>query len=371
MKSPREIVLLISVILCADVTNGELGAACDTFSNCTLGPDCIEGTCSCTEGTCSCTKMWYMGSSLKPTCRSWQYEKLCINDGECWENAKCISLVCECNEGFYRINYSCRKVKLQSLMEVCKMNLHGPDDTALCDINKHSVCVANKCVCAKGYLPNKYGECELKKSYLLRMQMTEYRVPPGEYCREDTDCIEGLKCKRLECTCPRHKEKMKRLSYSTAINNEEMSAPYPLSPVQSSDQTVAATASFASRTAGTPIREDRGTSTPYPIYPPTAPNYPVNLELDNPPLYEEVMSTPQHKPKPSSLQNDPDPPPYISLSSGTRQSSSPSHSPSSTPYPNSPTAPPYPISPQIPYREETARQNLFTKWAERQESMVC
>lgn len=375
MKSPREIVFLISVILCVDVTNGELGAACYSLTDCTTDADCIHGICNCTE-------IWYIGNSLTPICRSWQYEKLCTKDEECWENAKCISVKCECNEGFYRINSSCRKVKLQGVMKQCKINLNGAD-TEMCDINKHSICIENTCVCTKGYIPNKYGQCESKESYLTRTRMTEYRVTPGEYCREDTDCIEGLECKSFECTCPsgckhvarnmacdcgdvetevapiivgvllgvinisfwfwairrtivKHKEKMKRLSYHTAIN-DDVSASHPLSPVQSSDQTVAGFVSPSSRTAGTPIREDRGTSRPYSINPPTAPNNPVNLASDNPPSYEEVISSPLYKPKPSSLQNAPDPPPYIPLSSGTWHSSSPSHSP---------TAPPYSISPQ-------------------------
>lgn len=40
-----------------------------------------------------------------------EYEKLCLHDNECWENAKCISLKCDCDVGYYRISSYCRRGK--------------------------------------------------------------------------------------------------------------------------------------------------------------------------------------------------------------------------------------------------------------------
>lgn len=387
MKKLREVVLLIFAILDVDVTKGEVGAVCNKSTDCGVGVDCIQGTCNCSE-------IWYAGNSLTPVCRSWLYERLCTKDNECGEDAKCTSVKCECNAGFYRINASCRRVRLQRLMEPCKINLRGVG-TALCDIKKHSLCIENTCVCARGYIANEHGQCELKDSYLLRMEMSEYRVRPGEYCRENTDCIEGLECKGFECKCPsgcfyiaskmacdcgevdsqvapivtgillgminiffwlwaikrtivKHKEKIKRLSYSTAINNDDVSSSHPLSPVQSSVQTAGGTGSLSSTRVGTPV-QDSGTSRPYSINPLTA----VNPASDDPPSYEEVISSPLYNPKSSN------PPPYIPLSSGTRLSSSSLHSPSrrpfsynpsSTQYRHRPTAPPYLISPHLALR---------------------
>ncbi|XP_047483900.1 uncharacterized protein LOC125035668 [Penaeus chinensis] len=164
MKKLREIVLLIFVILCFDVTNGELGAVCDKVTDCTMGAYCIQGTCNCSE-------IWYAGNSLTPVCRSWEYERLCSYDKECGENAKCTSVKCECDKGFYRINASCRRVRLQRLMQPCQINLHGTG-VALCDIKKHSLCIKNTCVCAKGYIANEHDECEYKESYFLRMEIS-------------------------------------------------------------------------------------------------------------------------------------------------------------------------------------------------------
>ncbi|XP_063614082.1 uncharacterized protein LOC134787264 isoform X2 [Penaeus indicus] len=336
MKKLREIVLPIFVILCADVTNGELGAVCNKVTDCSMGGYCMQGTCNCSE-------IWYAGNSLTPVCRSWEYERLCSRDDECGEDAKCKNVKCECNRGFYRINASCRKVTLQRLLQPCKINLYRTG-TALCDIRKHSTCIRNTCVCTKGYVANEHGQCELKDSYLVRMEMSEYRVTTGEYCRDDTDCIEGLECKGFECRCPRHKEKIIRLSYRTAIDNDDVSSSHPLSPVQSSVQTGRGTGSLASTRVGTPIR-DSGTSRPDSINPPTAP------ALDNPPSYDEVISSPTYNPNPSSLLDLPNPPSYIHVSTGTLPSASPIHSPSRRPYSSlTPTAPPYLISPHLTLR---------------------
>ncbi|XP_063614081.1 uncharacterized protein LOC134787264 isoform X1 [Penaeus indicus] len=383
MKKLREIVLPIFVILCADVTNGELGAVCNKVTDCSMGGYCMQGTCNCSE-------IWYAGNSLTPVCRSWEYERLCSRDDECGEDAKCKNVKCECNRGFYRINASCRKVTLQRLLQPCKINLYRTG-TALCDIRKHSTCIRNTCVCTKGYVANEHGQCELKDSYLVRMEMSEYRVTTGEYCRDDTDCIEGLECKGFECRCPsgcmyiarrnacdcgevdthiapivlgvflgmvniafwywaiyrtivKHKEKIIRLSYRTAIDNDDVSSSHPLSPVQSSVQTGRGTGSLASTRVGTPIR-DSGTSRPDSINPPTAP------ALDNPPSYDEVISSPTYNPNPSSLLDLPNPPSYIHVSTGTLPSASPIHSPSRRPYSSlTPTAPPYLISPHLTLR---------------------
>ncbi|XP_063598913.1 uncharacterized protein LOC134775351 isoform X2 [Penaeus indicus] len=301
-------------------------------------------------------------------------------------------------------------VTLQRLLQPCKINLYRTG-TALCDIRKHSTCIRNTCVCTKGYVANEHGQCELKDSYLVRMEMSEYRVKPGEYCRDSTNCIEGLVCEGFKCKCPtactydqrkefcdcgdveeqvgpimigvllglniiffwgytikrtirKHKEMMKQFS-SLPADDEYVPRSYALSPVHSSIQTettVDGTASPASRIAGTSITEDTGTTATYSLHPPTLPNDPLNPESDKPPSYIDVISSSLHNPDPSSqpltfVPNAPYPHAYIPLSCSTQQSSSPPHSlsgrphsRSSSPAPDhgSPSVTTHPISPSAP-----------------------
>ncbi|XP_042884633.1 uncharacterized protein LOC122261172 [Penaeus japonicus] len=105
MKSHgKKLVLLVFIILHIRVTRSEIGAVCSSLTDCSYGATCVDGHCNCTE-------IWYTEPSLTPVCRSWEYEKLCLHDNECWENAKCISLKCDCDVGYYRISSYCRRGK--------------------------------------------------------------------------------------------------------------------------------------------------------------------------------------------------------------------------------------------------------------------
>ncbi|XP_037775473.1 LOW QUALITY PROTEIN: anti-sigma-I factor RsgI2-like [Penaeus monodon] len=242
-------------------------------------------------------------------------------------------------------------------------------------------------------------------------RVAEYRVKPGEYCRDSTDCIQGLECEEFKCRCPincwydqrrevcdcgkvesemgpvilgiflglfviifwcrrikrtirKHKEKMRQFSSLPADDNERVPPSYALSPVRSSiqtDTTVDDTASPASRTAGTPITEDTGTSATYSSNPPTALNNLVNPESDKPPSYVEIISSPPpsyievissplYNPDPKSqpvtiIPNTQYPNSHIPLSSSTQQSSSPSHSLSGRPHSCSSSPEPHHSSP--------------------------
>ncbi|XP_037775476.1 uncharacterized protein LOC119572433 [Penaeus monodon] len=357
---------------------------------------------------CHCSHIVY-SNSLYPVCSRWRSYSLCGFLRNCSKHSTCINYQCVCDEGYYQIDSSCRKVQLQPVMGTCR---EAGQAVWLCDVNKHSVCINNICVCAKGYVPTSDGLCEPQELYMKNYGLSEYRVKPGEYCRESADCIEGLECERFKCRCPRnacrhdqrkdvcdcgkvesqigpiilgiflglfvilfwcctikrtirkHKKMMRQFSSLTANDNEYVPPSYALSPVHSSIQTettVDGTASPASRTAGTPIPEDTGTFATYSINPPTAPNDPVNPESDKPPSYIEVISSPLYNPV-TMIPNAPYPHAYIPLSSSTQRSSSPSHSlsrephsrssspvphssPSVTTYPLNPLAAPHPGSP--------------------------
>ncbi|XP_042876725.1 uncharacterized protein LOC122256250 [Penaeus japonicus] len=284
---------------------------------------------------------------------------------------------------------------MQRLMMPCITRSFGPDPR-MCDIKKRSICVDNTCVCVKGYIPNASGVCESKESYASYLKLNEYRVKPGEYCRENTDCIEGLVCNKFKCNCPsdcnyrqrkevcdcgkvdtevwpiiigvllgmivivfwiwairktiiKHKEKIKHSSHRTAIDNDDVPASHPLTPFQSSAQTetVDNTASPVRRTTGTPISRDNNTPRTYSPISPTVPRYPVDPESDKPPSYEEVISSPLYNPDPTSLQKALHPNYYIPLSSGTQQSSGPSYSPSERPHSYNPSPATYPNSPYL------------------------
>ncbi|ROT66643.1 hypothetical protein C7M84_015338 [Penaeus vannamei] len=247
---------------------------------------------------------------------------------------------------------------------------------------------------------------------MKKYSLSEYRVKPGEYCRESADCIEGLECQGFQCKCPtacrydqrkeicdcgkaaiqvgpiylgvflgllvllfwyytiertikNHKKMMSQFSSLSAADDGYVPTSYPLSPVHSSIQTETTadgTASPASRTAGTPIHEGTGTSQTYSINPRTAPNYPVNPESDKPPSYVDVISSPLYSrmagvatPDPASqpltfVPNAPYPHSYIPLSRNTQRFSSPSHSLSGRPHSRSSSPIPHHSSPSgTPY----------------------
>ncbi|XP_042227298.1 uncharacterized protein LOC121869786 isoform X2 [Homarus americanus] len=72
-----------------------------------------------------------------------------------------------------------------------------------CDIEEYSLCENGLCICFAGYFANTTsGKCERQSSYLKAYGLTEYRVKPGEYCKDDGQCIPGLVCKSFKCSCP-------------------------------------------------------------------------------------------------------------------------------------------------------------------------
>nr|XP_027226574.1 uncharacterized protein LOC113818572 isoform X1 [Penaeus vannamei] len=393
----RSIIILIFAAMCFGITNGEISGKC------TYSFDC-PGQEFCEDNHCKCENIVY-SKLLYPVCSRWLSHKSCLQDAYCWENSKCINNQCVCDEGYYKIGVSCHKVQLQRVMGSCKMT---DEAVLLCDISKHSVCVNNICVCTRGYIPSSNGSCEPKESYMKKHRLSEYRVKPGEYCRDHGNCILGLECRELECSCPvacqynqskefcdcgesestnapiylgiflglliilfwyyiikrtirKHKKMLSQFSSLPAADDGYVPRSYALSPVHSSIQTETTadgTASPASRTAGTPIPGNTGTSQTYSINPPTAPSYPVKPESDKPPSYLDVISSPLYNPDSTSQSlpfepNVPYPNSSIPLSSNTQQSSSPlhslsgrPHSRSSSPIPHhSPTATPYPVSP--------------------------
>nr|XP_027226554.1 uncharacterized protein LOC113818560 [Penaeus vannamei] len=324
----RNIIILIFAAVCIWITNGEIGGKCTYSSGCPV-PEV------CTDNHCACSDIKY-SESLYPQC---DWVSFCLHNTTCWENAQCVDFACVCLKHYYKIESSCRRVSFVRVMSTCRANEHV---VYLCDIRKHSVCINNTCVCAKGYIPTSEGSCEAQEVYMKKYSLSEYRVKPGEYCRESADCIEGLECQGFQCKCPtacrydqrkeicdcgkaaiqvgpiylgvflgllvllfwyytiertikNHKKMMSQFSSLSAADDGYVPTSYPLSPVHSSIQTETTadgTASPASRTAGTPIHEGTGTSQTYSINPRTAPNYPVNPESDKPPSYVDVISSP-------------------------------------------------------------------------------
>ncbi|XP_042878058.1 uncharacterized protein LOC122257069 isoform X2 [Penaeus japonicus] len=405
-KAMRELSSSLTILTvtfwCIGITNGEYGAKCIKSSDCHYDEVCKNDHCNCSNIIYS--------EKLVPECKIWKSYDLCMNDEQCWANSKCVGVRCKCKEGYYRIESSCRKVRLQGLMQSCRIQ---GSTTWLCDVNKHTVCINAVCICTGGYVPNLNGTCESKGSYIRRHGLLEYRVKPGEYCRASTDCIDGLLCEDLKCRCPsfcyydrrkeicdcggvekesgpiflgiilgliiisfwyctikktikKHKKKMNQFSTIPVVNNEYAAPSYPLSPVQSSIQTettVDGTASPVSRTAGTPIPENTGTSGTHSINPPQNPSYPIHPKSDNPPSYEEVISSTLYNPDAASqpltfVPNAPYPHAYIPLSSDTKRASSPTHTLSGRPYSRSsspvPSATPYPLNPMVtPYPDSS------------------
>ncbi|XP_047478420.1 uncharacterized protein LOC125031580 [Penaeus chinensis] len=417
-KFGRSIIVLIFFAVYISITNGEIATKCKYSTDCRVEEICINDHCQCPHIEYS-KRHYSMCSPVN------EYD-ICRFITYCGRNSKCINHRCVCDEGYYWVTSACRKVQVQPVMGPCRetsLALWSTQAIWLCDDRKHSVCINKICVCVKGYVPNSDGLCKPQESYMKNYSLSEYRVKPGEYCRDSANCIEGLECEEFKCRCPtdcsydqrkeacdcgkvdlemgpvllggflgllvilfwcrrikrtirKHKEMMRPTD-----NNEYVPPSYALSPVHSSIQTetsVDGTASPASRTAGTPIPEDTGTSATSYLNPPRAPNNPLKPESDKPPSYMEmisspppsyieVISSPLYNPDPRSqpltfIPNAPYPHGYIPLSSSTQQSSSPSHSlsgrphsrssspvpdnssPSATTYPMNPSAAPHPGS---------------------------
>ncbi|XP_047485203.1 tenascin-like isoform X3 [Penaeus chinensis] len=189
-KFGRNIVLILAAVYIS-ITNGEIGAKCTNSLNC-------PGDESCVDHHCHCSDIEY-SKSLYPVCSHWRSHNLCGSLDDCGRNSKCINFQCMCDEGYYRIDSSCRKGQLQPVMGICREEGQA---VWLCDVSKHSVCISNICVCSKGYVPTSDGLCKPQESYMKNYSLSEYHVKPGEYCRDSANCIEGLACEGFKCRCP-------------------------------------------------------------------------------------------------------------------------------------------------------------------------
>ncbi|XP_069991434.1 prion-like-(Q/N-rich) domain-bearing protein 25 [Penaeus vannamei] len=185
----RNIVILIFAAVCIWITNGEIGGKCIYSYDC-------PGQASCKNNHCTCPEIEY-SESLYPEC-NWR-SQYCIRTEYCSKNAQCIDHVCVCDEGYYRMESSCRKGQLQPVMSTCRVTRQA---LWMCDISKHSLCINDTCVCATGYIPTADGSCEPQESYMKKYSLSDYRVKPGEYCRKSANCIEGLECQGFKCRCP-------------------------------------------------------------------------------------------------------------------------------------------------------------------------
>ncbi|XP_063598930.1 uncharacterized protein LOC134775371 [Penaeus indicus] len=428
-KFGRNVTVLIFAAVFISITNGKIPTKCNNTADCRVEEICMDSLCQCPQVVYS--------KRLYTVCSPIYGMDICIFDIYCGSNSKCINRRCMCDEGYYWVGSSCRKVQVQPVKGPCRKTSWerwSSQAILLCDDSKHSVCIKDICVCEEDYVPTSDGLCMPQELYMKNNSLSEYRVKPGEYCRESENCIEGLECEDFKCKCPSNcfydqrkevcdcgkveaemgpvflgiflgvliiifwcrrikktirKHKEKKFSSLPADDNEHVPSSYALSPVRSSIQTettVDGTASPASRTTGTPIAEDTGTSATYSLNPPTAPNNP--LKPDKPPPYRErnsspppsyidVISSPLYNPDPRSqpatfVPNAPYPHAYIPLSSSTQQSSSPPHSlsgrphsrssspapdhgsPSVTTHPISPSAPPPPGSPNAVLQQDNS-----------------
>nr|XP_027222300.1 zonadhesin-like [Penaeus vannamei] len=183
------------IILFVNPTEPAVGQECSLGDPCQrLREQCIEGSCTCKDNA-----VLQLDSSLAPKCLI-PSSKPCETNS-CSENSYCSEDgTCKCNAGYINVIGKCKKGTFQEVLEPCFVD-NG--EIFSCDFHKGSLCKARKCVCFDAFFLDKSsGTCKPKSKFLKAHNLTEYRVMPGNYCKNDTECIEGLSCVNFECACP-------------------------------------------------------------------------------------------------------------------------------------------------------------------------
>ncbi|XP_037773805.1 thrombomodulin-like isoform X1 [Penaeus monodon] len=184
------------IIFFAHPTEPAIGQKCSMNDSCSrLSEECVEGTCICKENAVLMLDQY----SLAPKCLL-SSSKPCEIDN-CPENSICSEdRTCKCDYGYLIVDGKCKKGKFQEILEPCFVENR---EIFSCDFHKRSLCKSGKCVCFDAFFLDKAsGTCKPQAEFLKANNLTEYRVMPGSYCRNNSDCIEGLSCVDFECACP-------------------------------------------------------------------------------------------------------------------------------------------------------------------------
>ncbi|XP_042882063.1 uncharacterized protein LOC122259385 [Penaeus japonicus] len=195
--------IVIVILLYVNPAEPAIGQTCTSDHNCSRSTEeCVQGWCSCSENAFLQLDL----STLTPECKV--FSSVACKTASCPKNSMCTKDgICACMDGYFKIGAECKKGRFQEILEPCFVE---DGEVFACDLSKYSMCLSGKCVCFETLFFNKSsGECEPKSEFLRANNISEYRVMPGNYCRNDSDCIEGLECTGFECSCPsycRYKE---------------------------------------------------------------------------------------------------------------------------------------------------------------------
>ncbi|XP_047476393.1 uncharacterized protein LOC125030394 isoform X2 [Penaeus chinensis] len=385
-----QLLLLLILAFWANPAKTDIGQQCSSNRDC--DPYISEEHCK--DGWCHCSSIQYNENSLAPECDGliMLTRRFCSSLLSCPDNSKCEEGTgCVCDEGYIKVDSACKQRVFQEVLQPC----YSENGTVyICDLSQHSICSGGKCICFDTFLPNTTsGQCEPEKDFLIANKLDEYRVTPGEYCKYNTHCIEGLECQDNVCSCPSsctykkekeicdcgesdnavapicvgvlsgiliigfwittinrtidsHKQKQNVQHIEESTSEQSTPRAYPLTPVASS--ALPETAS-AQNTGGmeVPSKETQAdqlptkSAAPYPVNPlAPPPAQPIGFQnpASNPAALPECppysFSTPEAPSFAPTAPNEP-PPPYSFYPS--QDQSLPSHTPS--PFPN-PTAPP-------------------------------
>ncbi|XP_068250014.1 uncharacterized protein [Palaemon carinicauda] len=137
------------------------------------------------------------------------YKSQCTKDSYGIDETECIDGFCQCKDPELikynsKLEPSCGGIFSLSYVKVlerCHVTSEG--EALSCNYNEHSLCGSGRCICFESFYPNTTsGKCEPMAEYMKLNNLTEYRARPEEYCREDSQCISGLKCQDYKCRCP-------------------------------------------------------------------------------------------------------------------------------------------------------------------------